>query len=83
LLEVYFSLEVNFLVEEDECGCGGEDMDESASAEGDECKSTAPRVTIPDPEITNEKKYKCPIDQQEYDSREDYESHCKEEHDVL
>ena len=71
------------MVEEDACGCGSEDMDESASAEGDECKRTAPRVTIPDPEITSEKKYKCPIDQQIYDNREDYNSHCKEEHDVL
>ena len=48
-----------------------------------DCKSTAPRVTIPEPEITNEKKFKCPIDQEEYENREDYETHCKEEHDVL
>ncbi len=68
---------------EDECGCGCSDVDESASAEGDECKRTAPRVTVPEPEMTSEKKFKCPIDQQEYDSREDYESHCKEEHDVM
>jgi hypothetical protein len=77
---MFSCLEVNFLAE-NECGCG--DVDESASAEGDECKRTAPRITIPDPEITNEKKYRCPIDMQEYNSREDYESHCKEEHDVL
>jgi hypothetical protein len=48
-----------------------------------DCKSTAPRVTIPTPEITKEKKLKCPIDQEVYDNREDYEAHCKEEHDVL
>ena len=36
-----------------------------------------------EPEMTNEKKYRCPIDQEIYDSREDYDSHCKEEHDVL
>jgi uncharacterized C2H2 Zn-finger protein len=46
-------------------------------------RRTAPRVTIPDPEITNEKKFRCPIDQQVYDNREDYEAHCHEEHDVL
>lgn len=60
--------------EEDECGCG---------CESEDCKSTAPRVTIPEPEITNEKKFKCPIDQEVYDNRKDYEAHCKEEHDVL
>ena len=38
---------------------------------------------IPEPEMTNEKKFKCPLDQQVYDNREDYNSHCKEEHDVL
>jgi hypothetical protein len=52
-------------------------------SENDEYKRTAPRVTVPEPEITNEKKFKCPIDQEVYDNREDYESHCKEEHDVL
>lgn len=64
---------------EDECGCGCG----SENMEGDECKRTAPRVTIPEPELTNEKKFKCPIDQQVYDNRDDYEAHCKEEHDVL
>jgi hypothetical protein len=48
-----------------------------------DCKSTAPRVTIPEPEITKEKKFKCPIDQAVYANRKDYENHCKEEHDVL
>jgi hypothetical protein len=58
----------------EECGCG---------SENDECKSTAPRVTIPEPEMTGDKKFKCPIDQQVYDNREDYEAHCHIEHDVL
>jgi hypothetical protein len=82
VLQATWFLGGEFLVAEDECGCGGSDVDESASSEGDECKRTGPRITIPDPEITNEKKYRCPIDQQEYDSREDYNAHCKEEHDV-
>ena len=46
-------------------------------------KRTAPRVTVPEPEMTKEKKFKCPIDQEVYDNRKDYETHCKEEHDVL
>lgn len=52
-------------------------------AEADDMRRTAPRVTIPEPEITEEKKLRCPLDQQVYDNREDYNSHCKEEHDVL
>jgi hypothetical protein len=52
-------------------------------AEAEDMKRTAPRVTIPEPEFTNEKKLRCPIDQQEYDNREDYITHCHEEHDVL
>ena len=35
---------------------------------------------IPDPIMTSEGKYRCKMDNQEYDSREDYESHCMEEH---
>ena len=53
------------------------------SEENEKCRSTAPRVTVPEPEMTNDKKFKCPLDQQVYDNREDYEAHCKEEHDVL
>jgi hypothetical protein len=53
------------------------------SKERNGCKNTAPRVTIPEPEITKEKKFKCPIDQEVYDNRKDYVMHCKEEHDVL
>ncbi len=49
----------------------------------DECKKTGPRVTVPKPELTKDKKYRCPLDQEVYDNKEDYEAHCKEEHDVL
>jgi len=40
-------------------------------------------ITIPKPEMTAHKKLKCPLDQQIFDNREDYDAHCKEEHDVL
>jgi hypothetical protein len=40
-------------------------------------------ITIPKPEITADKKFRCPLDQAVYDNRKDYEAHCKEEHDVL
>jgi hypothetical protein len=46
-------------------------------------KRTATRVTVPKPEMTTDRKFKCPLDQEVYDNREDYEAHCKEEHDVL
>jgi hypothetical protein len=49
----------------DECGCGCDNQNSEKM-----CKSTSPRLTIPDPELTNEKKFRCPIDQQLYDSRE-------------
>jgi hypothetical protein len=42
-----------------------------------------PKITIPKPEMTPHKKFKCPLDQSIYDNKEDYERHCKEEHDVL
>jgi hypothetical protein len=35
---------------------------------------------IPEPEMTSKGKYKCRKDNHEYDNREDYEAHCKEEH---
>ncbi len=35
---------------------------------------------IPDPIMTSEGKYRCKMDNQEYDKKEDYESHCMEEH---
>ncbi len=53
--------------ENEECNCGDRDV----------------RITVPEPGITKEKKFKCPLDQAVYDNREDYEKHCKEEHDVL
>jgi hypothetical protein len=34
----------------------------------------------PEPEKTAEGKYKCKKDNMEYDSKEDYEAHCKEDH---
>jgi hypothetical protein len=40
-------------------------------------------ITIPKPEMTPHKKFKCPLDQQIYETKEEYETHCKEEHDVL
>jgi hypothetical protein len=46
-------------------------------------KRTAPRVTVPEPEMTGDKKYRCPLDQEVYEKREDYDAHCREEHDVL
>lgn len=52
-------------------------------AEADDMRRTAPRVTIPEPEMTDDKKLRCRLDQQVYDNREDYNAHCKEEHDVL
>ena len=60
---------------------GGEVVSEKS--EESKCRSNEMRVTVPEPEITNEKKFKCPLDQAVYDNREDYERHCKEEHDVL
>ncbi|MGA2385010.1 MAG: hypothetical protein ABSG33_00585 [Candidatus Bathyarchaeia archaeon] len=40
-------------------------------------------ITRPKPEMTADKKFKCPLDQQVYDNKKDYNAHCKEEHDVL
>jgi hypothetical protein len=40
-------------------------------------------ISIPEPEITKDKKLKCPLDQTIHDNRNDYNRHCKEEHDVL
>ena len=42
-----------------------------------------PHINVPEPEMTGNKKFRCPLDQAEYDNRHDYETHCKEEHDVL
>jgi hypothetical protein len=38
------------------------------------------KKNIPAPEVTAQGKYKCRADNQEYDTREDYEAHCQEEH---
>jgi hypothetical protein len=46
-------------------------------------KRTEPRVTIPEPEMTKDNKFRCPIDQAVYSDRKEYNMHCKEEHDVL
>jgi len=35
---------------------------------------------IPEPEMTTEGKYRCRKDKMEYDTREDYNAHCMEEH---
>ena len=51
--------------------------------EENKCRSTEPRVTVPEPEMTKDNKFKCPLDQAVYDNRDDYNRHCKEEHDVL
>ncbi len=38
------------------------------------------KANMPEPEMTAEGKYKCRKDNMEYDTREDYEAHCMEEH---
>ncbi len=38
------------------------------------------KSSIPEPKKTANCKYKCPTDNQEYDTREDYDAHCMEEH---
>jgi hypothetical protein len=35
---------------------------------------------MPKAERTSEGKWKCQRDRMEYDTKEDYEAHCKEEH---
>lgn len=49
----------------------------------EECKHNEMRITIPKPEMTKDKKFKCPIDQTVHGNRKDYDAHCKEEHDVM
>ncbi len=62
-------------------------MSEEAESCGCERNESSPEhdqnVTIPEPIMTQDKKYKCPIDQAVYDDRKSYEQHCAEEHDVL
>ncbi len=38
------------------------------------------KANVPEPEMTSEGKFRCRKDKQEYDTREDYDSHCMEEH---
>jgi len=38
---------------------------------------------IPEPEITSSGKFKCKAHDNEYDSREDYNAHCSEEHSEM
>jgi hypothetical protein len=38
------------------------------------------KKNVPTPEMTTHGKYRCRADNQEYDTREDYETHCMEEH---
>lgn len=38
------------------------------------------KSNIPEPERTANGKFRCKADKQEYDSREDYDAHCMEEH---
>jgi len=38
------------------------------------------KSNTPKPKRTAEGKYKCPKDNEEYDTKEDYEAHCLEEH---
>lgn len=38
------------------------------------------KKNIPEPEMTSEGKFRCRKDSQEYENREDYETHCMEEH---
>ena len=54
-----------------------------SKSEDSNLRRTAPRVTVPEPEMTVDKKYRCPIDREVYDNRKDYDAHCHEEHDVL
>jgi hypothetical protein len=35
---------------------------------------------IPEPKMTSKGKFRCTADNKEYDTREDYDEHCREEH---
>jgi hypothetical protein len=63
-------LKANFLI-------GGDCLSEKRS------RRRESNITVPEPEMTKDNKFKCPLDQAVYDNREDYKRHCKEEHDVL
>ena len=36
-----------------------------------------PKITVPKPEMTKDKKFKCPLDQTVHDNKEDYEKQIK------
>ncbi len=52
-------------------------------AESEKRSRSESNITVPEPEMTEDNKFKCPLDQAVYDNRKDYDRHCKEEHDVL
>lgn len=60
-------------MENDSCGC---ENNEGRSKQGQ-------NITIPEPVMTQDNKYQCPIDKAIYNDRKSYELHCAEEHDVL
>ena len=41
------------------------------------------KKNMPEPEMTSEGKYRCRKDNQVYDTREDYDTHCFEEHTTM
>jgi hypothetical protein len=47
---------------------------------GLEVKFLEQKKNVPAPEMTAQGKYKCQAHSNEYDTREDYETHCMEEH---
>jgi hypothetical protein len=53
------------------------DFLESEKSSGSKMKN------MPEPEVTDEGKFKCRMDLKEYETREGYEQHCREEHDVM
>ena len=42
--------------------------------------SESNKSSMSEPEMTAEGKYRCRADKQEYDTRDDYDAHCKEDH---
>jgi hypothetical protein len=52
-------------------------------AESEKRSRSESNITVPEPEMTKDNKFRCPLDQAVYDNRKDYDRHCKEEHDVL
>jgi hypothetical protein len=52
-------------------------------AESEKRSRSESNISVPEPEMTKDNKFRCPLDQEVYDNGEDYDRHCKEEHDVL